>query len=167
MAVSLSTIVVLALIWINTFPYVVLGGIFGKSSYKDESQDVCQNIEAELQAPLCITKVPREIPPLRWYKRALPQMALTGIIPFSVINIELDLVILCVWDHRHYVGYTILFTTFILLLIAVCLVNVLYTWCQLVAEDYKWWWRYTFSLFSLCTFASVGFLFRAQIMLNF
>ncbi|XP_024027421.1 transmembrane 9 superfamily member 2 [Morus notabilis] len=145
-AVSLSTIVALVLIWIDTFPYVVLGGIFGKSSYKDEPQDVCQNIEAELQAPLCITKVPREIPPLRWYKRALPQMALAGIIPFSVIRFELDLVILSVWDlrdkdHRNYVVYTILFTTFILLLIAVCLVNVLCTWCQLVAEDYKWWWR--------------------------
>lgn len=141
----------LVLIWISTFPLLVLGGIIGKSSYKVGSQDIRQNIEAELQAPFQIVKVPRDIPPLPWYRRTLPQMALAGLVSFHLINNELKIVIMSLWDLqnkdlRNYVVYTILFTNFILLLITVGLVNAICTWRQLVAEDYKWWWRYSFSL---------------------
>lgn len=141
----------LVLIWISTFPLLVLGGIIGKSSYKVGSQDIRQNIEAELQAPFQIAKVPRDIPLLPWYRRTFPQMALAGLVSFHLINNELKNVIMSLWDLqnkdlRNYVVYTILFTNFILLLITVGLVNAICTWCQLVAEDYKWWWRYSFSL---------------------
>nr|GMC96834.1 transmembrane 9 superfamily member 3 [Ipomoea batatas] len=78
-ALPFGTIVVIFLIWaLVTSPLLVLGGIAGKNS------------KAEFQAPCRTTKYPREIPPLPWYRGALPQMAMAGFLPFSAIYIELS-----------------------------------------------------------------------------
>ncbi|KAG9135744.1 hypothetical protein Leryth_002457 [Lithospermum erythrorhizon] len=75
-ALPFGTIVVIFLIWaLVTSPLLVLGGIAGKNS------------KAEFQAPCRTTKYPREIPPLPWYRAALPQMAMAGFLPFSAIYI--------------------------------------------------------------------------------
>ncbi|PON83756.1 Nonaspanin [Trema orientale] len=135
----------LVLLWmLFSFPLLLLGGIVGKNS-KNEFQAPCQNSKAESQAPFTVTHIPRDIPPLPWYRRALPQMALAGILPLSAIYFELFYVILSMWGHRIYVNYTILFVFFILLLVIIAFVNVGFTYYQLVAEDHKWWWRYTLS----------------------
>ncbi|KAI9160957.1 hypothetical protein LWI28_013116 [Acer negundo] len=77
-ALPFGTIVVIFLIWtLVTSPLLVLGGIAGKNS------------KAEFQAPCRTTKYPREIPPLPWYRRTVPQMAMAGFLPFSAIYIEL------------------------------------------------------------------------------
>ncbi|CAL5347320.1 unnamed protein product [Camellia sinensis] len=77
-ALPFVTIVVIVFIWtFVTSPLLVLGGIAGKNS------------TAEFQASVRTTKYPREIPPLPWYRGALPQMAMAGFFPFNAIYIEL------------------------------------------------------------------------------
>ena len=77
-ALPFGPIVVIVLLWtLVTSPLLVLGGIAGKNS------------KAEFQAPFCTTKDPREIPPMPWYRRTVPQMAMAGFLPFSAIYIKL------------------------------------------------------------------------------
>lgn len=130
-ALPFGTIVVIVLIWtLVTSPLLVLGGIAGK------------NNAAEFQAPCRTTKYPREIPPLPWYRGAIPQMAMAGFLPFSAIYIELYYIFASVWGHRIYTIYSILFIVFIILLIVTAFITVALTYFQLAAEDHEWWWRY-------------------------
>ncbi|KAL5209003.1 hypothetical protein ABZP36_004626 [Zizania latifolia] len=129
-ALPFGTICVIVLIWtLVTFPLLVLGGIAGKNS------------KIEFQAPCRTTKYPREIPPLPWYRRTIPQMAMAGFLPFSAIYIELYYIFASVWGHRIYTIYSILFIVFIILLIVTAFITVALTYFQLAAEDHEWWWR--------------------------
>ncbi|MBA0832326.1 hypothetical protein Goarm_016726, partial [Gossypium armourianum] len=106
------------------------GGIAGKDS------------KAEFQAPCRTTKCTRDIPPLPWYRKTLPQMAMAGLLPFSAIYIEIYYLFASVWGHRIYTTYVILFIVFIILLIITAFITVALTYFQLAAEDHGWWWRY-------------------------
>ncbi|KAG2242750.1 hypothetical protein Bca52824_095413 [Brassica carinata] len=97
--------------------------------------------KAEFQAPCRTTKYPREIPPLPWYRSAVPQMAMAGFLPFSAIYIELYYIFASVWGHRIYTIYSILFIVFIILIIVTAFITVALTYFQLAAEDHQWWWR--------------------------
>ncbi|MBA0560664.1 hypothetical protein Golob_017548 [Gossypium lobatum] len=130
-ALPFGTIVVIFLIWAQvSSPFLVLGGIAGKDS------------KAEFQAPCRTTKCPRDIPPLPWYQKTLPQMAMAGLLPFSAIYIEIYYLFASVWGHRIYTTYVILFIVFIILLIITAVITVALTYFQLAAEDHGWWWRY-------------------------
>ncbi|KAA8532395.1 hypothetical protein F0562_032436 [Nyssa sinensis] len=48
---------------------------------------------------------------------------------------------LCVWGHRIYTIYVILFIVFIILLTVTGFVTVALTYLLLAAEDHEWWWR--------------------------
>lgn len=129
-ALPFGTIVVIFLIWaLVTAPLLILGGIAGK------------NRKSEFLAPCRTTKYPREIPPLRWYRRTLPQMAMAGFLPFSAIYIELYYIFASVWGHRIYTIYSILSIVFLILVIVTAFITVALTYFQLAAEDHEWWWR--------------------------
>ncbi|CAH1431158.1 unnamed protein product [Lactuca virosa] len=126
----LRAIVMLSLLLIFiASPLLFLGGIIGKSRM------------SEFQASCKTAKIPRDIPKLRWYRGVLPQMALAGILPFSVVYIQLYYVLASVWGHRFYTVYSIMSIVFFLLLIMTALVSVALTYFQLVVEDHQWWWR--------------------------
>ncbi|KAK1416282.1 hypothetical protein QVD17_32071 [Tagetes erecta] len=129
-ALPLGGIFLLSVLWMFlALPLLALGGFIGKKRSSD------------FQAPCRTVKCPKDIPQLRWYRGILPQMALAGILPFSVIYIQLYYIFASVWGHRLYTLYNILFLVFILLLIMTALVSVALTYFQLAAEDHEWWWR--------------------------
>lgn len=129
-ALPFGTIVVILLIWtLITAPLLVLGGIAGKNS------------KTEFHAPCRTTKYPREIPSLPWYRKAVPQMAMAGFLPFSAIYIELYYIFASVWGHKIYTIYSILFIVFIILIIVTAFITIALTYFQLAAEDHEWWWR--------------------------
>lgn len=129
-ALPFGTIVVILLIWtLVTSPLLVLGGIAGKNS------------KVEFQAPCRTTKFPREVPPLPWFRRTIPQMAMAGFLPFSAIYIELYYIFASVWGHNVYTIYSILFIVFIILIIVTAFITVALTYFQLAVEDHRWWWR--------------------------
>lgn len=121
---------VVLLLWVFlALPSLLLGAFSGK------------RIRSEFQAPCHTTKGPRDVPPHRWYRSVIPQMALAGVLPFAVINFELYYIFASVWGYRIYTMYGILFVVFILLLITTALVSIAMTYFQLAAEDHEWWWR--------------------------
>ncbi|CAL5427770.1 unnamed protein product [Camellia sinensis] len=128
-ALPLGTTLVLFSIWmLIASPLLFLGGITAKNS------------KSEFQAPCHTTKCPKVIPPQRWYRGILPQMAVAGILPFGVIYVELYYLFVSVWGLRAYTIYAILFIVFIILVIVTAFVNVALTYFQLAAEDHEWWW---------------------------
>ena len=57
---------------------VVVGGIAGR------------NLATPFEAPCRTTKVPREIPPLPWYRQPAYQVVMAGFLPFSAISMYLS-----------------------------------------------------------------------------
>ncbi|KAG6753788.1 hypothetical protein NC652_029265 [Populus alba x Populus x berolinensis] len=104
-----------------------------------------KNSKAEFQAPCRAAEYPGEIPPLRWYRRTVRQIAIAGFLPFIRIHTELYYIFASVWGHRIYTIYSILFIVFITLLIVTALITVALTHLQLAAEDHRRWWRYAYS----------------------
>ncbi|OAY68593.1 Transmembrane 9 superfamily member 3 [Ananas comosus] len=100
-----------------------------------------RQIEGTNWVPCRTTKYPREIPQLPWCRGTVPQMAIAGFLPFSAIYMELYYVFTSIWGHRVYAVYSILFLTFVILVIVTAFVTVTLTYFQLAAEDHKWWWR--------------------------
>lgn len=138
-ALPLSTIMLIVLMWtLVTPPLLVLGGVAGKNS------------KTSFQSPCRTTKYPREIPVLPWYRSTIPQMAITGVLPFSAIYVELYYILESLWGQKIYTIYSILIIVFILLLIVTAFVTIASTYFQLAAEDHKWWWRFESKLLSLC-----------------
>ncbi|KAJ0538878.1 putative nonaspanin (TM9SF) [Helianthus annuus] len=129
-ALPLRGIVILTVLCVFlASPLLLLGGIIGK------------NRASDFHAPCKTAKCPKEVPQLRWYRGVLPQMALAGILPFSVIYVQLYYIFATVWGHPVYTLYGILCVVFILLLIMTALVSVALTYFQLAVEDHEWWWR--------------------------
>ncbi|KAE8710116.1 Transmembrane 9 superfamily member 2 [Hibiscus syriacus] len=93
--------------------------------------------KAEFQAPCRTTKYPREIPPLPWYRSAIPQMAMAGFLPFSAIYIELYY-ILPVSGATGSIPYTA--SCYCLHNPSDChsFITVALTYFQLAAEDHEW-----------------------------
>ena len=92
-ALPFGTIVVIILIWCAiTIPLTVFGGIAGK------------NNKSEFLAPCRTNKYPREIPELPWYRTAVPQMIMSGFLPFSAIYVELYYIFASVWGHKVWGG---------------------------------------------------------------
>ncbi|KAJ9554345.1 hypothetical protein OSB04_018390 [Centaurea solstitialis] len=129
-ALPIGGILILSLLWIFlASPSLLLGGIVGK------------NRASDFEAPCKTAKSPREVPQLRWYRGVVPQMALAGILPFSVVYVQLYYIFASVWGHRIYSLYGIMSVVFFLLLIITALVSVALTYFQLAVEDHEWWWR--------------------------
>ncbi|XP_071716683.1 transmembrane 9 superfamily member 3-like isoform X2 [Rutidosis leptorrhynchoides] len=129
-ALPLRAIIMLSLVWIFVaLPLLLLGGNIGK------------NRKSDFHAPCRTNKCSREVLHLRWYRGLVPQMVLAGILPFSVVYIQLYYIYAAVWGHRVYTLYSVLFAVFILLLVITALVSVALTYFQLAAEDHEWWWR--------------------------
>ncbi|PWA41326.1 nonaspanin (TM9SF), Major facilitator superfamily domain protein [Artemisia annua] len=129
-ALPLGAIIILSLLWIFVaLPLLLLGGFIGKNKASD------------FQAACRTSKCPKEVLRLRWYRGLLPQMALAGILPYTVVYVQLYYILATVWGHPVYALYTIMSVVFILLLIITALVTVALTYFQLAAEDHQWWWR--------------------------
>ena len=135
-ALPFGTIVVIALIWaLVTLPLTVLGGVLGRNTAKGRP----------VSLPTRVTKIPREIPPVPWYRQGPCQVFMAGFLPFSAIYIELHYIFASVWGHKLYTLYGVLFIAFTMLIIVTSFITVALTYFQLAIEDHRWWWRSLFS----------------------
>ena len=92
-ALPFGTIVVIIVIWaLVTLPLTIIGGIIGRNMAKGKDFD----------APCRTTKIPREIPPIPWYRQGACQVFMAGFLPFSAIYIELHYIFASVWGHKLY-----------------------------------------------------------------
>eukprot|EP01097_Dermamoeba_algensis_P006886 TRINITY_DN42_c0_g1_i2.p1 TRINITY_DN42_c0_g1~~TRINITY_DN42_c0_g1_i2.p1 ORF type:complete len:588 (-),score=97.88 TRINITY_DN42_c0_g1_i2:153-1916(-) len=148
--IKASVVFLVLVYWLLVgFPLTVIGGIAGK------------RLASNFDAPVRTKIVPREIPPIPWYRRALMQMVMAGFLPFSAIYIELYYIYASVWGHAHYTLYGILFLVFIILIIVTACITIALTYFQLSMEDYRWWWR------SFLSGGSTGFFIYAYSVFYF
>jgi len=133
-AVPFSTIMVLLTLYLSvSFPLTLIGGIAGKNS------------TGKMEVP-CRTKItPRELPSLPWYRSGWVQTFLAGFLPFSAIYIELHYIFASIWGHKMYTLFGILALAMTMLVLVTAFVTIAFTYFQLIAEDYQWWWRSFFS----------------------
>mmetsp|Transcript_29334 Transcript_29334/g.77826 ORF Transcript_29334/g.77826 Transcript_29334/m.77826 type:complete len:600 (-) Transcript_29334:140-1939(-) len=170
-ALPIGTILVIICIWaLITLPLTVIGGILGRNLAK--GKDMC--------VPCRTSRIPREIPPIPWYRQGPCQVFMAGFLPFSAIYIELHYIFASVWGHKLYTLYGVLFIAFGMLIVVTSFITVALTYFQLAIEDhrfpecltppqrgcrpnllfnYRWWWRSFFSggstgffLFAYCFF---------------
>lgn len=126
-----GTIVAILLISIFfNIPLLFFGGMIGN------------RFSSQFQAPSATKTHPREIPPLAWYRRAPCQMFIGGLLPFSAVGIELHNLYASLWGYKICTLPSILFITFIILILLTAILSVGMTYIQLSVEDHKWWWRY-------------------------
>ncbi|XP_019641595.1 PREDICTED: transmembrane 9 superfamily member 1-like [Branchiostoma belcheri] len=147
-ALPYTTVILLMLIWLLVgFPLTVIGGIFGK------------NMADSFDAPCRTKNIPREIPPVPWYRSAPAHMLIGGFLPFSAISVELYYIFATMWGREQYTLYGILFIVFVILLSVTGCISVALTYFQLSSEDYRWWWRSIFSAGSTGVFIFLYALF--------
>eukprot|EP01136_Pigoraptor_vietnamica_P024185 Opistho-1_new@76964 len=133
-ALPFTTIILLVLMWLFVgFPLTVVGGILGK------------NQAGAFDAPCRTKNIPREIPPIPWYRSGLVQMFVGGFLPFSAISVELYYVFETLWGREPYTLFGILFLVYMILLVVTAFISVALTYFQLSMEDYRWWWRSVFN----------------------
>ena len=135
-ALPFGTIVVIMLIWaLVTLPLTVIGGIIGRNTATGR----------QFTPPCRVNKIPREIPPIPWYRQGACQVFMAGFLPFSAIYIELHYIFASVWGHKLYTLYGILMIAVVMLFIVTSFITIALTYFQLAIEDHRWWWRALFS----------------------
>ncbi|KAL7617505.1 transmembrane 9 superfamily member 5 [Lactuca sativa] len=128
-----STIIMIILSYtLISVPLLAFGGIMG------------YRFRSKFQAPSATKISPREIPLLTWYRKTHGQMLISGLLPFSAIVLELHNLYATIWSYKILTLPSILFITFLLLLVLVSLLSVGMTYIQLTVEDHQWWWRSVF-----------------------
>lgn len=140
-ALPFGTIVLVVLIWaLVSLPLAVLGGLAGRSWAQ----------RCPFEPPCRTSKIPREVPPVPWYRQAACQVFMAGFLPFSAIYIELHYIFASVWGHKLYTLYGVLAIATAMLLLVTSFITIALTYFQLAIEDHRWWWR------SFCCGGSTG-----------
>jgi len=138
-AFPFSIILQLFVMWaLVTIPLTVLGGIIGR-------QSGIALIKSD-PFPTRTNRLAREIPKYPFLSSMRFQILLTGFITFWSIYIELKFILESVWaaadgplgNYRLYGALVI--SGFLVILLSLSL-TILFTYFQLNAENYKWWWR--------------------------
>lgn len=143
-AVPFTTMLILVIIWfVISIPLSFAGSWLG---FKQPA----------IEAPVRTNQIPRQIPPSGGYLRPLPSMALSGILPFGAIFVELYFILKSIWFSKVYYMFGFLFICYGLMIMTSAAVTVLMVYFLLCAENYHWQWRsfFTAGASALYVFAS-------------
>lgn len=130
-ALPFGTLLALMCIWFFiSCPLVLLGAFIG-------------NKVSPTPLPVEVSPIVRQIPRQRRYKRLIPSILLGGILPFSVIFVELRFVYKSVWQTQstYYYMYGFLALVCFILTLTVMEMSIVVTYFQLNTEDHRWWWK--------------------------
>ena len=94
-----------------------------------------------IEAPVRTNRIPRQIPPTRWYLRPMPAALIAGVLPFGAAWLELFFIMNSLFGNRVYYAFGFLSLTFVVTVITSATVAVLFCYFHLCAEDYRWQWR--------------------------
>lgn len=127
-AVSFWTLFKLLLLWFGiSVPLVFLGACMG--GRKDT-----------VSVPVRTNQIPRQIPPSPSYLHWFLGPAITGILPFCAVFTELFFIFSSVWHHRFYFLFSFVLMALIIVVITSVEISIAFSYCQLCAENYHWWW---------------------------
>ncbi|KAI0022696.1 Nonaspanin [Xylariomycetidae sp. FL0641] len=131
-AIPFGTLIGILLLWLCIqVPLVYLGAWYGFVR------------TGAWEHPTKTTSIPRQIPQQAWYIKSLQAILLAGLIPFTVVFIELLFVFQSVWQDKsgYYYVFGFLSVVSIILIVTVAEVTVVTVYVQLCSENYHWWWQ--------------------------
>ena len=129
-----------------TIPLTVIGGSLGRQQ--------AMNVVRETPFPVKTNRIPREVPrPDSVLNSRIVQLVVVALLPFLSIYLELKFIFKSMWtEGLAYTSFGILIASLLLVFLLSTVLTVLFTYLQLNAEDYRWWWR------SFLSGGSVGLL---------
>ncbi|EFW19104.1 hypothetical protein D8B26_007279 [Coccidioides posadasii str. Silveira] len=131
-AIPFSTLVGLVALWLLIqVPLVYAGSWYGYER------------TTPWEHPTRTNAIPRQIPPQSWYLRTVRGTLLTGLPPFAVLFVELLFVFRNLMQDKsgYYYVFGYLSVVCTVLIITVSQVTIIATYCQLSAENHRWWWQ--------------------------
>ena len=124
-----SVAIIVGLYLAVSFPLLLLGAITGK------------NFTKSFEAPCRTKKVPREIPPVVWWKGENVMSFVSGFLPFVSIYIELHYLYLSLWGQYGHVPFPIVLMVVIILVAVTSCITISLIYFTLSQENHHWWWR--------------------------
>jgi transmembrane 9 superfamily member 1 len=141
LALPWTTIFLLLFLWsVLSYPLSILGSVVGKS------------MASSINAPCRTRNIRREIPYVPWYKSMHAQAVLAGFLQFSAMSFELYYLFAAVWVRHNPDVYLIMASTLLKVFTSCSCISVVFTYMQLMAEDYRWWWRNIYAALSTSVF---------------
>ncbi|KAJ2988962.1 hypothetical protein NUW58_g3711 [Xylaria curta] len=131
-AIPFGTLLAIALLWLCIqVPLVYLGSWYGHAR------------TSAWDNPTKTSNVARQIPQQAWYIKSLQSILFAGLVPFTVIFIELLFVFQSVWQDKsgYYYVFGFLSVVSLILIVTVAEVTIVTIYVQLCSENYHWWWQ--------------------------
>ncbi|KAI1744395.1 endomembrane protein 70 [Xylaria scruposa] len=131
-AIPFGTLLAIALIWLCIqVPLVYLGSWYGHAR------------TPAWENPTKTSSIARQVPQQAWYIKSLQSILFAGLVPFTVIFIELLFVFQSVWQDKsgYYYVFGFLSVVSLILIVTVAEVTVVTIYVQLCSENYHWWWQ--------------------------
>eukprot|EP00388_Colpodella_angusta_P014989 GDKJ01037282.1.p1 GENE.GDKJ01037282.1~~GDKJ01037282.1.p1 ORF type:complete len:687 (-),score=112.87 GDKJ01037282.1:30-2090(-) len=149
-AVSLSTVINLALPWIFfSAPCVFLGAYL--AFYKMDP----------IKLPFGVKPLPREIPRQPWQRRTIVACLVGGYTLWLITSLEVSFIVRSVWTRELYSLFGFLFVTLVLFIVASATIGIVTTYVAISKENWRWWWRSFFTPASVAIFLFIQTLSHA------
>ena len=124
-----TTMVAMALLWIFVaLPLTIMGTILGRQW------------SGRPDWPCRVNSFPRPIPEKKWWSQPWLVAALTGLLPFGSIFIEMYFIFTSFWNYKFYYVYGFMLLVYIILCIVTTCVTIVAVYFTLNSEDYRWPW---------------------------
>jgi transmembrane 9 superfamily protein 2/4 len=95
----------------------------------------------KIEVPTKTNQIARVVPDLPWYLHPLVTMMFGGISLFGSVFIELVFIMFALWLDQIYYAMGFLVAHFFILAATCVSVSMVMCYCQLCAEDHRWWWK--------------------------
>ncbi|GAW18864.1 hypothetical protein ANO14919_083460 [Xylariales sp. No.14919] len=131
-AIPFGTLLAIALLWLCIqVPLVYLGSWYGYAR------------SGAWENPTKTSNTPRPVPQQAWYIKSLQSILFAGLVPFTVIFIELLFLFQSVWQDKsgYYYVFGFLGVISLILIVTVAEVTIVTIYVQLGSENYHWWWQ--------------------------
>jgi transmembrane 9 superfamily member 2/4 len=155
-AAPFGTLLALLILWFGvSVPLVFVGSYFG---FRKEAPE----------APVRTNKIPRQIPPQKWFLRNTFVILAGGVLPFGAVFIELFFILTSLWLNQAYYIFGVLFIVFAILILTCAEIAIVLCYFQLCAEDHRWQWRsfFTCASSSLYVFIYSVFYFYSNLQIE-
>jgi transmembrane 9 superfamily protein 2/4 len=128
-AIKFTSMLAVMALWFGvSVPLVFLGAFAG---FKRDA----------ITFPVAISSMPRQIPDQAWWMHPLLTILVGGVLPFGAMFAELFFILQSLWLDQYYYVFGFLLIVCFIVVVTCAEMSIVLCYFQLVAEDYRWWWR--------------------------
>ena len=127
--IPIGTFLMMIAIWLFvSLPLHIVGTMWGRK------------MGGNAEFPCRVNALPRPIPEGGWYTHPLAVIAMTGVLPFGSIFIELYFIFTSFWNYKFYYVYGFMLLVFAILSVVLVCVTIVATYFLLNSENHRWQW---------------------------